>query len=40
MGYKANLISTLVDLTRRKGYVKEGYKANLISTLVDPSGVY
>ena len=36
-GYKANLISTIVDKTQ-KIMTRVGYKANLISTIVD-SGI-
>jgi len=34
-GYKANLISTIVDLIANVSGANQGYKANLISTIVD-----
>ena len=36
IGYKANIISTIVDL-EVNFYCHTGYKANIISTIVDPT---
>ena len=35
IGYKANLISTIVDKPAATDKRQQGYKANLISTIVD-----
>ena len=34
-GYKANIISTIVDVKKRGDNTRLGYKANIISTIVD-----
>ncbi len=37
VGYKANIISTIVDLATLNANIEAGYKANIISTIVDAS---